>query len=274
MAVEITNEQNPMSATPRSFGIELQGVNHRYGRSRVLDSIDLAAGQGVFGLLGPNGAGKTTLLRVLATVLKPSAGQTRLLGRDPLRGDELRHIRRRLGYLPQQFGFYPNFTVFEFIEYFALLKEMPPGDVRSAVARAIERVGLEDKARTKMKALSGGMVRRVGIAQAIVNEPDLLLLDEPTVGLDPEQRVRFRALLRELGESSTVFVSTHLVEDVAVACNEVAIMESGRIAFHGAPVDLTGLGEATAVDAIGDSAIERGYGQVLAHARSRQGGAS
>jgi ABC-type multidrug transport system ATPase subunit len=252
-------------ASPRNPGIELQGVSHKFGRNLVLDDIDLAAGQGVFGLLGPNGAGKTTLLRVLATVLKPSEGSIRLLGRDPLQGDELRHLRRRLGYLPQQFGFYPNFTVFEFIEYFALLKEMPPGEVRSAVARAIERVGLEDKARTKMKALSGGMVRRVGIAQAIVNEPELLLLDEPTVGLDPEQRVRFRALLREVGEFATVLVSTHLVEDVAVSCNEVAIMEAGRIVFRGAPKVLTGYGEES--DRDGDSAIERGYGQVLAGAR-------
>jgi ABC-type multidrug transport system ATPase subunit len=249
-----------------SGGVILRGVEHRFGRNRALSGVDFAADTGVYGLLGPNGAGKTTLLRALATVLKPSHGTIRLLGRDPGKADELRQVRRRLGYLPQQFGYYPNFTVFEFVEYFALLKEMPPGEVKRAVARAIERVGLEDRAKTRMKSLSGGMLRRVGIAQAIVNEPELLLLDEPTVGLDPEQRVRFRALLREMGERATVFVSTHLVEDVAAACTEVAIMEHGEIVFHGTPVDLSGLGVMPG-DASGDSEIERGYGTVLSRAR-------
>src|SRR5699024_6223104 len=200
------------------IGIDLRDVGHRFGRTTVLRDIDLATGPGVFGLLGPNGAGKTTLLRILATVLKPTKGQVELLGLSTRDAHDLREIRRRLGYLPQQFGFYPNFTVFEFIEYFALLKEMPPGRVKAAVATAIERVGLEDRARSKMKSLSGGMLRRVGIAQAIVNEPELLLLDEPTVGLDPEQRVVFRKLLREMAETSAVFVSTHPVADVAPAC--------------------------------------------------------
>jgi ABC-type multidrug transport system ATPase subunit len=248
--------------------VELRGVSHAFGRKRALDGVDLDVGTGIFGLLGPNGAGKTTLLRALATVLKPSHGELRLLGRNPLNGREVREIRRRLGYLPQQFGFYPNFTVFEFIEYFALLKEVAPSDVKRAVVTAIERVGLEEQARTRMKSLSGGMVRRVGIAQAIVNEPELLLLDEPTAGLDPEQRVRFRGLLREVAGQSTVFVSTHLVEDVAAACNELAIMERGRIVFRGAPVDLTSLGESP--DTLGsDWAIERGYSSVLTSARQR-----
>ncbi len=250
-------------------GVILRDVGHAFGRNRVLDGVDLAVGAGVFGLLGPNGAGKTTLLRALATVLKPSHGSIHLLGRDPLKNEDLRQVRRRLGYLPQQFGYYPNFTVFEFIEYFALLKQMPPGRVKAAVALAIERVGLEDRAKSRMKSLSGGMLRRVGIAQAIVNEPELLLLDEPTVGLDPEQRVLFRALLREVAGRSTVFVSTHLVEDVAAACNEVTIMEEGRIVFRGLPVDLTALGEGTGDGVSGDSAIERGYGSVLASARKR-----
>jgi len=252
-----------------SAGVMLRDVGHAFGRNQVLDGVDLAVGSGVFGLLGPNGAGKTTLLRALATVLKPSHGSIRLLGRDPLRNEELRQIRRRLGYLPQQFGYYPNFTVFEFIEYFALLKEMPPGRVKAAVSLAIERVGLESRAKSRMKALPGGMLRRVVIAQAIVNEPELLLLDEPTVGLDPEQRVLFRAILREVSGHSTVFVSTHLVEDVAAACNEVAIMEEGRIVFRGLPVDLTALGDGAGDAVSGDSAIERGYGSVLATARKR-----
>lgn len=274
MAVKTAPERNLDSGTaqrPAASGVVLRDVGHAFGRTQVLDGVDLAFGAGVFGLLGPNGAGKTTLLRALATVLKPSQGSIRLLGRDPLKSEDLRQIRRRLGYLPQQFGYYPNFTVFEFIEYFALLKEMPPGRVKAAVSLAIERVGLESRAKSRMKSLSGGMLRRVGIAQAIVNEPELLLLDEPTVGLDPEQRVLFRAILREVAGHSTVFVSTHLVEDVAAACNEVAIMEEGRIVFRGLPVDLTALGEGTGDGISGDSAIERGYGSVLASTRNRTG---
>lgn len=250
-------------------GIDLRGVGHRFGRKTVLQDIDLTTGPGVFGLLGPNGAGKTTLLRILATVLKPAHGDVSLLGRSTKDAHDLREIRRRLGYLPQQFGFYPNFTVFEFIEYFALLKEMPPGRVRLAVATAIERVGLEDRARSKMKSLSGGMLRRVGIAQAIVNEPKLLLLDEPTVGLDPEQRVIFRRLLREMAETSAVFVSTHLVEDVAAACSEVMLMDNGRLIFHGTARDLVTLGRGDN-EQTGDSAIERGYGAVLARNREQR----
>jgi ABC-type multidrug transport system ATPase subunit len=187
-----------------------------------------------------------------------------LLGLNPAQANERREIRRRLGYLPQQLGYYPNFTVFEFVEYFALLKEVPAADVRPAVVRAIERVSLDDRARSKLKTLSGGMLRRVGIAQAIVNEPSLLLLDEPTAGLDPEQRVSFRALLREIGERSSVIVSTHLIEDVAAACSEIALLDAGRVVFHGTPDELTLIGEGGA----GDSPLERGYTRVLAGARA------
>ena len=139
----------------------------------------------MFGLLGPNGAGKTSLLRMMATVLPPSSGRLRLLDRDPGRYGPRREIRRRLGYLPQNLGYYPSFTVVEFVEYFALLKEMPAARVPAAVAAAVERADLGDKAKAKLRTLSGGMLRRVGIAQAIVNEPDLLLLDEPTAGPGP-----------------------------------------------------------------------------------------
>ena len=269
----VTVERERAQAIPTIHGgqgVRLEDLHQRLGRQEILHGLDLEIGTGVFGLLGPNGAGKTTLLRVLATVLRPTSGTIRLLGRDPADGAALRQIRRRLGYLPQQLGYYPNFTAFEFVEYFALLKEVPPREVRPAVARALARVGLEDQARTRLKRLSGGMLRRVGIAQAIVNEPALLLLDEPTVSLDPEQRVAFRSLLREMGERSTVFVSTHLVEDVATACTEVGLMESGRIVFRGTPVDLTALGAESTGS--GDSALERGYGVAIAGARSERAG--
>jgi ABC-2 type transport system ATP-binding protein len=247
------------------MNIETAGLIRRFGRTEAVAGVDLAAGPGVFGLLGPNGAGKTTLLRMMATVIPPSSGTLRLLGRDPRAFGPRREIRRRLGYLPQQLGYYPSFTVLEFIEYFALLKEMPARQIPGAVAVAVERTDLGGKARARLRTLSGGMLRRVGIAQAIVNEPDLLLLDEPTAGLDPEQRVSFRALLRELAQRSTVVVSTHLVEDVGAACSEVALMHQGKIVFRGTPAELTARG----VDgSAGDAPLERGYTAVLAQARS------
>jgi ABC-type multidrug transport system ATPase subunit len=248
------------------MNVELSELVRRFGRTQAVAGVSLRAGPGVFGLLGPNGAGKTSLLRMMATVLAPSSGHMELLGRDPGEHAQRREIRRRLGYLPQNLGYYPGFTVTEFVEYFALLKDMPPGQVPRAVATAVERVGLGDRRRSKLKSLSGGMLRRVGIAQAIVNDPELLLLDEPTAGLDPEQRMGFRALLREMGERATVMVSTHLVEDVGAACTEVALMNQGSIVFYGTPGELTARGEGSG--AAGDAPLERGYSAVLAEARS------
>jgi ABC-type multidrug transport system ATPase subunit len=252
--------------TIEPVNIELSDVTRRFGRTQAVAGVSLETEPGVFGLLGPNGAGKTSLLRMMATVLPPSSGQLRLLGRDPGAAGPRREIRRRLGYLPQNLGYYPSFTVAEFVEYFALLKDMPPAQVPRAVAAAIEHVGLGDKARAKLRTLSGGMLRRVGIAQAVVNDPDLLLLDEPTAGLDPEQRVAFRALLRDMGQHATVVVSTHLVEDVGAACAQVALMDAGKIVFRGTPAELAASGEGTG--AAGDAPLERGYSAVLAAARS------
>src|SRR3984885_11671920 len=249
-----------------AVNVEITGLTRRFGRNYAVAGVSLATGRGVFGLLGPNGAGKTTLLRMMATVIPPSSGTLRLLGRDPGSYGPRREIRRRLGYLPQNLGYYPGFTVVEFVEYFALLKEMPAARIPAAVAAAVERVDLGGKAKAKLRTLSGGMLRRVGIAQAIVNQPDLLLLDEPTAGLDPEQRVAFRALLRDLGQRSTVIVSTHLVEDVGAACGEVALMDAGKIVFRGAPDELTARGEGSG--AAGDAPLERGYSAVLGAARS------
>jgi ABC-2 type transport system ATP-binding protein len=247
------------------MNVEITDLTRRFGRHQAVDGVNLQAGPGVFGLLGPNGAGKTTLLRMMATVIPPTTGRLRLLGRDPGAYGPRREVRRRLGYLPQSLGYYPGFTVAEFVEYFALLKEMPPARVPGAVATAIERVDLGGRARAKLRTLSGGMLRRVGIAQAIVNDPELLLLDEPTAGLDPEQRVRFRALLRELGQQATVVVSTHLVEDVGAACSQVALMDQGKVVFQGTPAELTARGTEQGT---GDAPLERGYTAVLAAARA------
>ena len=246
------------------MNIELRSITRSFGGNKAVDGVSLDAGPGVLGLLGPNGAGKTSLLRMLATVLPPSSGGIQLLDRDPKNSAQRREIRRRLGYLPQNLGYYPAFTVVEFIEYLALLKEVPPGRVHKAVAAAVERVDLGVKAKAKLRTLSGGMLRRVGIAQAIVNDPDLLLLDEPTAGLDPEQRVGFRALLRDLGQTAAVVVSTHLVEDVGAACSEVALMDAGHIIFRGTPAELEGRG---AGHDVGDAPLERGYSAVLQAAR-------
>jgi len=247
------------------MNVEITGLTRRFGRTTAVAGVNLQAGPGVFGLLGPNGAGKTSLLRMMATAVAPTSGRLRLLGHDPSSYGPRREIRRRLGYLPQSLGYYPGFTVAESVEYFALLKEMPPARIPGAVAAAIDRVELGGKAKAKLRTLSGGMLRRVGVAQAIVNEPELLLLDEPTAGLDPQQRVVFRALLRDLGQRATVVVSTHLVEDVGAACAQVALMDQGKIVFHGTPEELAARGEGYAT---GDAPLERGYSAILAEARS------
>jgi ABC-2 type transport system ATP-binding protein len=256
-----------LSPARYAWQVHAEELRVRAGRRMAVDGLDLAMGNGVHGLLGPNGAGKTTLVRALATVLRPAGGTLRLLGQSVNGRIDLRQLRRQIGYLPQEFGFYRRFTVREFVEYFAWLKELPAGELPGAVQRAIERVGLTDRADHRMKTLSGGMRRRVGIAQAIVNDPQILLLDEPTAGLDPDQRMQFRALLRELAADTCVLVATHLVEDVAAACTDVLLIDEGRLVFRGVPADLAAAG---GHDGSGDSPTERGYSEIMR--RHREGG--
>ncbi|MFI7575934.1 ATP-binding cassette domain-containing protein [Micromonospora sp. NPDC049497] len=259
-----------VAPTTHAWAIRARDLRVRAGRHLAVNGLDLSLGVGVHGLLGPNGAGKTTLMRVLATVLRPAGGDLELLGHSIHRRLDLRTLRRSIGYLPQEFGFYGRFTVREFIEYMAWLKEVPARDVPDAVQRALERTRLPDRGNSRMKTLSGGMLRRAGIAQAIVNDPEILLMDEPTVGLDPEQRMDFRSLLRELGTHTCVLVSTHLVEDVVAACTDVVLMDAGRVVFHGVPADLVGAGQAGMV---GDSSAERGYTELLRRHRAAEGAA-
>ncbi len=267
------------STTADAVTVAVDGLTVRHRRTTALDAVDLELGTGVHGLLGPNGAGKTSLIRVLATVAEPDSGAVRMLG-GTVAGNGSEHaartaVRRRLGYLPQEFGYYPRFTVREFVTYLAWLKEMPGAATPAAVERAVDRVGLGDRIDAKIRTLSGGMVRRVGIAQAIVNDPDVVLFDEPTAGLDPEQRVEFRSLLRELGTTNTVIVATHLVEDVAAACTGVTLMEAGQIAYQGTPEALAALDEdAHGEETAGDNPIERGYMTALRRHRSRSEAAS
>lgn len=246
------------------MSIEARAVSYRYGDHLALDGLDFSATGGVVGLLGPNGAGKTTFVRLLATDLLPQSGTIRILGQNVQHGGSLRQVRRYLGYLPQRFGYHPNFTVREFITYIAWLREVPGNELSPAVEEALTAVGLLPHADLPLRELSAGMLRRAGIACAIVNRPRVLLLDEPTAGLDPEQRTAFRALVRHFGRSGLVVISTHLVEDVIAACTEVAIMYQGRIVFRGTPDHLSARGEGWPV---GDTPGERGYLAILARAR-------
>jgi ABC-2 type transport system ATP-binding protein len=222
--------------------IDLHAVVRSFRRVRALDGADLVASPGVTGLLGPNGAGKTTLLRMTATILAPDSGTLRLLGRDPMDPPKRQEIRRRLGYLPQDPGYQRGFTVFEFVDYVAILKEWTQRRSRhDEVRRVLGLVGLDEVRGRKIRALSGGMRRRVGLAQGLIGDPALLILDEPTVGLDPEQRLRFRDLVSQAGEGRTVLLSTHLTDDVAAICGQVVVIAAGRTRFAGTPSELIGL---------------------------------
>jgi ABC-2 type transport system ATP-binding protein len=202
--------------------------------------VTFDATAGITGLLGPNGAGKSTLLRMMATVLAPDDGRLRLLSWDPQVADERLAIRRRLGYMPQEPGFHRSFTAFEFVDYVAILKEMTERRARhDEVRRVLGLVGLEDVSGRKIKALSGGMRRRVALAQSLLGDPDLLVLDEPTAGLDPEQRLRFRELVSDRTADRTVILSTHQTEDVAALCQRVIVMLDGQVLFEGTPRELT-----------------------------------
>jgi len=222
--------------------VRVRGLGHRHGRVRALAGVDLELSEGVTGLLGPNGAGKSTLLRVLATLLVPSEGTVRVGDLNPTAAGDRLAVRRMLGYLPQEPGLYPSFTAFEFVDYVAALKELrDPADRHRRVAAALEAVDLADCAGSRIRSLSGGVRRRIGLAQAIVADPALLLLDEPTAGLDPQQRGQFADLVRRIGRDTTVVLSTHLAEDVAAACNHVVVLLDGRVRFTGTPAALRDL---------------------------------
>ncbi len=199
------------------------------GKVRALDGIDLRIQSGMFGLLGPNGAGKTTLMRILAGILHPTSGTVRIGGQECRTERERTALKRVLGYLPQELGVYPDLTAFQFLDYIGILKGMDDGKARTQrVAELLEIVGLSEVARRRLKMFSGGMKRRVGIAQALLNDPRLLIVDEPTAGLDPEERIRFRNLLSELAGDRTVLLSTHIVEDIAQTCQRLAVMTAGK----------------------------------------------
>lgn len=225
--------------TVRTAAIRASGVSRRYGATQALDEVDLTIEPGITGLLGPNGAGKTTLLSILATVNEPDSGHVSAFGWDPRDASERLEIRRRLGYLPQELGYHRYFTVAGFLSYVAILKEITDRRRRAEeVGRVLAAVGLEDRARTRIRALSGGMRQRLGIAQALLGQPALLILDEPTAGLDPEQRLRFRELLSGLPGDPVILLSTHQADDIAAICPSVVVLLQGRVQFVGAPAEL------------------------------------
>jgi len=230
--------------TTLSGNVELVGVGKRYGSVQALGQIDLTVERGITGLLGPNGAGKTTMLRMMATVLAPDTGSIALLGRDPSRAEDRVEIRRRLGYMPQEPGFYRNFTVFEFVDYVAILKQVTVRKQRhDQVREVLGMVELTSLAHRKIRTLSGGLRRRLALAQALLDHPEMLLLDEPTAGLDPEQRLRFREVVSQLPKRPIVLLSTHQTEDVAALCERVIVLVEGNIRFDGTPEAMSGIAQ-------------------------------
>lgn len=224
--------------------IEVKSLTKTYGVGpkavHALNGIDLAIGPGMFGLLGPNGAGKTTLMRILAGIVNASSGSVCISNHNLGSETGKQAVKSMLGYLPQELGMYPELTAEQFVDYMAILKGLDdPRGRKRRVGQVLEMTGLHGTAQRKIKSFSGGMKRRVGIAQALVNDPKLLIVDEPTAGLDPEERIRFRNLLVNLAADRVVLLSTHIVEDIAQTCRDVAVLDHGQVLFRGSPAELT-----------------------------------
>jgi ABC-type multidrug transport system ATPase subunit len=217
--------------------LDLLGIEKVYaGRKRAVDGITLRLAPGMLGLLGPNGAGKSSLMRVAATVTKPTAGQVLLDGADVVAKPD--RLRRTLGYLPQDFGVYPNLTSREFLSYLAAAKGLPARAARARIDELLATVNLTEALRRPLGKYSGGMLRRIGIAQALLADPQVIIVDEPTAGLDPEERVRFRNLLSDLAADRIVMLSTHIVSDVESVASDIAVVADGRLLRREAPEEL------------------------------------
>ena len=217
--------------------LKIQNITKRYRDKTAVDDVSITLTPGVWGLLGANGAGKTTLMRMLAGILRPSSG--RILCDGVEIGTLGAAYREKLGYLPQEFGFYPEFTVQDYLEYMAALKGLPRTEAARQIDALLERVSLTEVRRKKIVKLSGGMKRRVGIAQALLNDPEILILDEPTAGLDPKERVRFRNVISSLGKNRMVLLSTHIVSDIDYIADRILIMKNGELIQEGTEKEIT-----------------------------------
>jgi ABC-2 type transport system ATP-binding protein len=211
--------------------IEIDGLSKSYGKKEALKGISMEINEGMFGLLGPNGAGKTTLMRILTTLVQKTSGRVSIEG---ISVEDKNKIRPIIGYLPQEFSVYPGLSVYETLDYLSILSGINDSKTRKRnIYDLLERVNLEKQHKTKVRALSGGMKRRLGILQALLHNPKILIVDEPTAGLDPEERIRFRNLLTDFAEDRIVILSTHIVEDVEFTCENLAILKEGKIIYKG-----------------------------------------
>ena len=216
--------------------LSFEHISKLYGNTAALQQIDLTLRSGVYGLLGPNGAGKTTLMRIMTDLLAPSTGRVLLDGQDiAVMGAA---FRKKLGYLPQDFGVYPNFTAEQFLLYIARLKGLSKFEAKRQADGLLHMVGLEDKKQKKLKGFSGGQRQRVGIAQALLGDPEILVLDEPTAGLDPEERIRFRGIISDLSQQKLVLLSTHIVSDLEAVANEIILLRKGVVLEMQKPASL------------------------------------
>lgn len=217
--------------------LSLDRLTKHYGNKIAVDCVSATLKPGVYGLLGANGAGKTTLMRMLCAILESTSGEVLLNGKEvTAMGADYRNV---LGYLPQDFGYYPNYTAMEFLMYISVLKGIPKIIAMKRSKELLEEVGLSHVANKKVKTFSGGMKQRVGIAQALLNNPDILIFDEPTAGLDPKERVRFRNLLSEYAGDKIVILSTHIVSDIEAIADEVLLMKKGKFVLQGTVQELT-----------------------------------
>lgn len=216
--------------------LKITNLTKKFQETTAVDHISLSMENGVYGLLGVNGAGKTTFMRMLCTLIRPTAGSITYGGKDIFEMNE--EYRNFLGYLPQDFGFYPDFTVQDYLMYIASIKGIRSAVAKKRAKQLLHQVGLDKVQNRKMKKLSGGMKRRAGIAQAMLNDPQILILDEPTAGLDPSERVRFRNLISELSQDRLVLLSTHIVSDIEYIANKILLMQNGRIVHAGTQEEL------------------------------------
>ena len=215
--------------------IVIKNLSKNYGRKAALKNVSVTIHSGMYGLLGRNGAGKTSLMRILATLSVPSGGEVSMNG---ISIKETGKIREIIGYLPQNFSFYRNMSVYDAMDYLGLLSNLPDKIRKERIASLLEWVNLKENVRTKIKALSGGMRQRLGIAQALLHDPQILIVDEPTAGLDPEERIHFRNLLSEFAEDRIVILSTHISSDVEASCENIGVLDNGKMIWNGATEEL------------------------------------